>query len=101
MLVGICVCGYVRKQWRETNDLAQASLLRPGKTCRKWVRFTFELSLRRRTLVWARQRLAQARGARLSEIVWRPWLFAAFLAQAREGFAFGRGMVSLRRGGLA
>jgi len=94
MLVAICVCGCVRKQWRETDDLAQASLLCSGETCRKWVRFTFELSLKRRTLVWARQRLAQARGARLREIEWRPWLVTAFLAQAREGFAFGRGMVS-------
>jgi len=64
------------------------------------VRAALELSLRRKLLFWARHYFVQARDAHLSEKVWEPWHVAPVLAQARN-LTFRRGVVSLRRGGLA
>jgi len=72
----------------------------PRRDLHEQARAALELLLRRKLLFWARHHLAQARDARLSEHAWKPWHVASVLAQARN-LTFGRGVVSLKREGLA
>jgi len=49
----------------------------PKRDSQKHAKSTFELSLRRKALVWVRWHLVQAREARLSDNAWRTWHVAA------------------------
>jgi len=96
-------CEKVVVAWRTMArpvTLAQARLTRLGETCRSRPGLHSNSHSGGELLFWARHYLAQARNARLSENVWEPWCVVVVLAQARN-LTFGRGVVSLRRGGLA
>ena len=100
LLVG-CECVAVAERTVARHiTLAQARLTRPGETCKNRPGLPLNSCSGRELLFWARHYLAQARDARLSENAWKPWCVAAILAQARN-LTFGRGVVSLKRGGLA
>ena len=97
MLVWIRMGGCCRETVTRNWCSRPSEPVSPKRELQKQARFTLELSLRQKALIWARWRLAQARGARLSENAWGPWHVAAVLAQVRN-LTFGRGVASLTVG---